>query len=319
MSMRHIGARVPEQLDDALEEASRDARTSKSEMIRHYLEEGLLTDDVDLPDHMVRQVKREKMKRENRLAWQRIHFRSNVADRFKRAFEQGDLDGEMGDSAVDDLTEIHVDDARELFVDEERKEKAVQFVKAVGKHAKEASNASDFDRLNPEEMWERYGGVADGRAKEKMDVLVDVAEQRLVEGAQISHKDLATALSNEYDVSKDVAKQAVEQAADTATDSSDVSQANTTETPVQSQGVSQANTGSQATKSIHERANELVAQGVTSVRKLADTLLREYPVDDMEATQIAGKAVNGGKNGSNNGSVNPSEVVNLPDSVTGGR
>jgi len=313
MSMRHIGARVPEQLDDALEEASRDARTSKSEMIRHYLEQGLLEDDVDLPDHMVRQVKREKMKRENRLAWQRIHFRSNVADRFKRAFEQGDLDGEMGDSAVDDLTEIHVEDARELFVDEDRKEKAVQFVKAVGKHAKEASNASDFDRLNPEEMWERYGGVADGRAKEKMDVLVDTAKQRLTEGVQISHKDLATALSNEYDVSKDVAKQAVKQAADTGNGGSDVTQANSVSTPVQSQGVTQAN------KSINERADELVSQGVTSVRKLADTLLREYPVDDMEATQVAGNAVNSRKNGSSNGSVNPNDVINLPDSVTGGR
>ena len=166
-----LSIRVPEAVNTALEKLADEGKTSKSEIARYHLQEACVDNSDALPEHVKVRVERNELKERNEVVWQRIHFPSNVADRFTRAFEQGDLDGAMGDYAVDDLRRIHVEDAETLFEDDDRQEQAIEYVNAVAEHAKEASDASDFERLD--------------------------------------ENALATALSNEHGVSEDVAREAI--------------------------------------------------------------------------------------------------------------
>lgn len=222
MSGVHVGARVSRELADALESASREANTSKSELIRHYLIEGILESDADLPPHILQEVKRERLKRKNRLTWQRVHFPSNVADRFRRAFEQGDLDGSLNPGAIEDIREIHIEDAKLLFEDEpERRETAIEYVNGLAEHAKQASDASEFDRLNPEEMFENYSGVEEARAigsfdHDEYDAIVEDARSRLSDPTKAVKPDdpgFIKALSKIHDAPEGVVEDAVTEAA----------------------------------------------------------------------------------------------------------
>lgn len=215
MSERHVGARVSEQLADALEEAARESNTSKSELIRHYLTESILSENGEMvPEYLQQELRREQQKRRNRLEWQRVHFPSNVADKFKRAFEQGDLDGDLGEAAVDDLRDIYIEDARLLFeASEERREAAVEYVHAVADHAEEAADASEFDRLDPEEMFQKYGGVERGTQREGTDMqrVIRDAEERL--DSHLADEDsVVTVLSKHHGISSDLARECVEYA-----------------------------------------------------------------------------------------------------------
>lgn len=174
MTDRHIGFRVSEALYDALEEVAAEARTSKSEVGRHYLSEAVLESSTEIPQYLREELERERRKRRNRLTWQRIHFPSNVADRFTRAFEQGDLDGEINPGAIEELREIYLEEAEGLFHDPDRKEAAVEFVEALADHAEQAQDATEFDRLDPEEMFEHYQGVERGRRREEVREEIDV-------------------------------------------------------------------------------------------------------------------------------------------------
>lgn len=212
MSGIHVGARVSEELADALETAARKAETSKSELIRQYLTESVLDSEEPIPDHLRQELRRERLKRQNRLTWQRIHFPSNVAERFRRAFEQGDLDSDLNPGAVEDIRDIYVEDAKILFEDDaERREAAVEYVEALADHAREATDASEFDRLDPEEMFEEYAGVEDGRSRADLDDVVEDARSRLDGAGQPRDSDaLARALSKKHDVSEDLAHEAVD-------------------------------------------------------------------------------------------------------------
>lgn len=218
MNQVHLGVRVPEPIDEALEQVAHEARTSKSEIVRRYITDALEDEDDAIPDHLQTEVKRERLKRQNRLTHQRIYFRSNVAERFEKAFKQGDLDGEMGDSAIEDLRDIYVEDAQVLFEDDDRRENAVAFVEAVAEHAKDATDASEFDRLDPEEIFERYSGVEAGVARREMDRLVDIADdildQRLPDGQYILPSTAVDRLVEREDVPEDVAEEAVDRAQD---------------------------------------------------------------------------------------------------------
>jgi hypothetical protein len=204
-----LSIRVPEAVNTALEKLADEGKTSKSEIARYHLQEACVDNSDALPEHVKVRVERNELKERNEVVWQRIHFPSNVADRFTRAFEQGDLDGAMGDYAVDDLRRIHVEDAETLFEDDDRQEQAIEYVNAVAEHAKEASDASDFERLDPEEMFERYAGVEDGRAKEDFETVVRDAKRRIQGQRTVDENALATALSNEHGVSEDVAREAI--------------------------------------------------------------------------------------------------------------
>lgn len=209
-----LTVRVSEALNDALETTAREANTSKSELVRRHLENAVLESDEPLPDYLKSELRREKLKRKNSLTWQRIHFPSNVADRFRRAFEQGDLDGDLGDAAIEDIREIHIEDAQILFEnDEDRRESAIEYVEAVADHAIEATDASEFDRLDPEEMFKQYAGVEKGVQREGTDLrrVVEDARDRL--SGNLADEDAVTSvLAKEHGISTDLARECVEYA-----------------------------------------------------------------------------------------------------------
>jgi hypothetical protein len=227
-----IGTSVEDGLFSALDKAAHDARTSKAEVIRvavrTFLTEGDLREDTDLdfelPDHLRKQVERERLKEQNRLRHQRIHFPSNVTDRFTRAFEQGDLNPEINPGAIDELRDIWVEDARLLFDEEEQQEKAVALVETLAEKAREAEDVSEFNRLDPDRVFERYGGVRDGRdteaATDRLDELVDDALDLItdklggttIDDERVSPEEAVGILRNRSDVPDDVAEDAVDRA-----------------------------------------------------------------------------------------------------------
>jgi len=206
----HIGARVSCELKEALGEVASEARTSESEVIRSFLRNAVLGGDVDLPNHLEIQLERQRKKAKNQHIWQRVYFRSNVADRFRSAFEQGDLEGDMGDQAVEDIRDIYLDDAEDLFSDDERREAAKEYVNALAKHAKEAADTSEFNPNDPEKMWS-YQGVEDGKNRERLGVVIEDARQRL-QGVAKDEDALARALAKEHGVTEDLAREAVDSA-----------------------------------------------------------------------------------------------------------
>lgn len=220
MTDRHLSVKIPEALSEALESVAHEGHTSKSEVVREYLSDAVLDSDDPLPEHLRKQVRREKMKQQNRLDWQRVHFPSNVADRFKRAFEQGDLDGKLGEGAIDKLRKIHLDDANLLFEDDpEQLEAAVEYVEAVAEHARDATEASDFDALDPEEMFERYSGVQDSRqqsagANKRDEILREYNERKRrlnQRGKTPDREELVTAVANQLNLSESAVKTAISQ------------------------------------------------------------------------------------------------------------
>jgi len=215
MTDTHLGLRISEALDDAISEMAHESRTSKSEVARQSLRDALLDLDgeIEIPAHLRKELERERLKRRNRLKWQRIHFPSNVAERFRRAFEQGDLDGDLNPGAVDDIREIFVEDAEVLFDDADRRRSAIEFVESLAARAEDAESASEFDRLDPEEMFEQYSGVEDGRSRSDLDDVVEDALDRL--RGSIHARDpaaLAQSLAKRHEVSEELASEAVDRA-----------------------------------------------------------------------------------------------------------
>jgi len=216
MTDTHLGLRISEALDDAIDEMAHRSRTSKSEVARQALRDALLDldGDYEVPDYLRRELERERLKRQNRLKWQRIHFPSNVAERFRTAFEQGDLDGDLNPGAVDEIREIFAEDARLLFQDDaDRRESAVEFVESLAARAEDAESASEFDRLDPEEMFEQYSGVEDGRSRSDLDDVVEDALNRL--RGSLHARDpaaLAQSLAKRHEVSEELASEAVDRA-----------------------------------------------------------------------------------------------------------
>lgn len=212
----NIGVRLPDSLNEALEHAARESNTSKSEIVRHYLSEAIEDATDAVPEHLREQVTREKAKQRNRHEWERTHFKSNVADKFKRAFEQGDLGNDaLGRAAVESLRDIYVEDAKILFDDNsEQQEAAIEYVNAVAEHARDAADASEFDALEPSEMFSNYSGVAVGTQREGTDVARVVADANSRMNGHLTDLDaITTALSKDYGISTELARECVNYAA----------------------------------------------------------------------------------------------------------
>lgn len=210
-----LTVRIPDELNEGLEAAAREGRTSKSELVREYLSESVIESEVSIPAHIRTKVRREQLKSRNELRWQRVHFPSNVHERFKRAFEQGDLDGDLGEKAIEDLREIHVEDAKLLFEDDpERREGAVEFVKAVAEKAKEATEASEFNKLDTSEMFEHHAGVQVGTQREGTDLVavVDDVCDRMEQTGATDEDALTTVVAKNHGISESLARECVDYA-----------------------------------------------------------------------------------------------------------
>lgn len=231
MTDRTLSLRISEELHTALSDVAHEYRTDVAKVARPWLRDLALSEEYReaVPEHLVEQIERERRVERNSPKWDRIHFPSRTAYQFRQAFENGDLSVPgLGEHAVEEMREIYVEEARAAYDDSELQEAAVEFVHAVADHAADAADASEFDALDPEEMFDHYAGVETGRTREgvEWDSLVEDARDRLdvdhsTGGKQAGRsrvragrdpEDLARALANEHGVSEDLASEAVEEA-----------------------------------------------------------------------------------------------------------
>lgn len=214
MSKQSLSLRVSEELYKALKDIAHEHRTDVSKIVRPWVRDLALSDEYreEVPDHLIEQLEREQRKERNAPRYNRIHFPSKVAYQFRQGFENGDFSiDKLGDHAVEETREIWVEEAREIFADSELRTAAVEFVNAVADHAKDAASASEFGKLDPEEMFEHYAGVSAGKTRQgvEWDRLVGEAESRVAPGR--SSEDIARGLSSEYGIGLDLATEAVEE------------------------------------------------------------------------------------------------------------
>lgn len=228
-----IGTTVEDGLYNAIDWVAHEARISKAELqreaLRAFISESELREEtdfeeVDVPEYLQKQVERERLKKRNKNRHQRIHFPSNVTDRFTRAFEQGDLNPDINPGAIDEMEDIYVEDAEVLFDDPEKQEKAVALVETLAQKAREAEDVSEFDRLDPDRVFERYTGVQDGRdveeASERLgelvekayDLITDSTGGTLIDSERVEAEEAVEILSNRKDVPDKLAEEAVDRA-----------------------------------------------------------------------------------------------------------
>ena len=228
-----IGTTVEDGLYNAIDWVAHEARISKAELqreaLRAFISDSELreetdVEEVDIPHYLQKQVERERLKKRNKNRHQRIHFPSNVTDRFTRAFEQGDLNPDINPGAIDEMEDIYVEDAKVLFDDPEKQEKAVALVETLAQKAREAEDVSEFDRLDPDRVFERYTGVQDGRdveeASERLgelvedahDLITDSTGGTLIDSERVVPEEAVEILSNRTDIPEQLAEDAVDRA-----------------------------------------------------------------------------------------------------------
>ena len=228
MTDRTLSLRVSEELHRALNNVAHEHRTDVAKVVRPHLRDLALEGERDkVADHLLDQLEREQLMEQNAPKWDRIHFPSRVSYQFKQAFENGDLSvSTLGDHAVEEMREIYCEEARRAYDDEELQQAAVEFVEAVADHAAEAADATEFGKLDPEEMFDHYAGVKKGRTRQgvEWERLVDDARDRLDSrsGTGTSYDAPATrgpdrdavvrALAKTHGVSEELAEEAVDAA-----------------------------------------------------------------------------------------------------------
>jgi len=214
---RTLSVRISDELHRALSDVAHEHRADMSEIVRPWLRDLALDAERDrVPVHLLDQLEREQLMERNAPKWDRIHFPSRVSYQFRQAFENGDLSVDaLGDAAVEEMREIYREEAQRAFDDDDLQRAAVEFVESVADHAAEAADVSDFDALDPEEMFESYQGVETARTREEFDQeeLVDTAADRL-ETPTASPADVTRSLTTTHGVPHDVAQTVVEEATD---------------------------------------------------------------------------------------------------------
>lgn len=208
---------IPREVDNALDELAHEHRTSKAEIHRRALRDALLEGDWDLPEPEKVQLARERTKNRGRVNYLRGGFEGRVYDEHKKVFKNG--------WSPEDIKLIQVNfinEARDLWPeDPETRQEKIEYVRQVNEAARNASEVSDFDRLDPENF-EKFSGVEAGRDRQDtegdLDDAVEDVKRRLRsasrKGSTLSDPDLVRSVSNEYGLVEEVAIDAVETARD---------------------------------------------------------------------------------------------------------
>jgi hypothetical protein len=207
----------------AVEDLSRESKTredvpdlSKSEVARRLLDHGLEEDPVveDLVSKSTRVKLREEryMADEGDLVNKRTGFETQVKRHFKKRFENGYRPEQLEAWAANMRAKAHAYWPEDFEEDnQERREQALAYVDALLEEAKQAADASDYDPLDPSEVFSGYSGVEDGRGREDFEEVVEDARKRLRGGAK-DEDALAVALAKEHGVTEDLAREAVDTA-----------------------------------------------------------------------------------------------------------
>ena len=192
-----VSFRCSEALSDLLSEVSDELSVSKSGLIRETLSERLSAEDLedlDIPEHLLIEAERERIKRENRVDDLRGGFEGRVLDQFERRFAR-----EYRPDDMRSLAQGYVSEAKLLFSDE-REAEAVSYVNSLMERYAEMWDERDRDGLDPSEAF----GQVDAEPETSPEMLQQVREdarKRLREtvGGR-SDSDMARALAKQHGV-----------------------------------------------------------------------------------------------------------------------
>lgn len=209
----------------AIEDMSRESKRredlpdlSKSEVARRLLDHGLEEDPEveDLVSEATRVSLREEryMADEGELINKRTGFETQVKRHFTTRFENGYRPEQLEAFAANMRAKAEAYWPRDIGDDySERREEALAYVDALLEEAKEAADASDYDPLDPSEVFDGYAGVEDGRGRDRFKDVVEDAQDRLESAHGPRDADaLARALSKGHGVPESLAEEAVEAA-----------------------------------------------------------------------------------------------------------
>lgn len=200
---------------------------SQSEALRRLIEVGLEHAD-DLGDLvgeetrilLARQQFKERAAKVNNL---RTGFETRVKDNFTRRFKNGYKAEQLSKFAANMREEARILWPEYLIetVDDEtaeeyrrRRRECIDYVDAVVEAAIEAVETSEHDPLDPESMFENFGGVEEGRDRrsvQRQGADLEAEARLLLEAAQRPDPDaIATAIAKEHGVARRTAKDAVD-------------------------------------------------------------------------------------------------------------
>jgi hypothetical protein len=202
---------------------------SQSETLRRLLDVGLDHAD-DLGDLVTEETRillaRQQFKdREAKVRNLRTGFETRVKRNFKRRFENGYKPEQLRDFAANMRQEARIlwPDYLIDSVDDERAQKmrqrrraCIDYVDRVVEAAVEAVEDSDYDPLDPDEIFDGFEGVERGRDQQAVEGRLDDIEQEAREMARRASSpepdDLARALMKQHGVGRSVAQQAADDA-----------------------------------------------------------------------------------------------------------
>lgn len=202
---------------------------SKSEVIRRLLDSGLENDpelkDLLTESTIVKYREERFMADEGDLRNKRTGFETQVKRHFKRRFENGFRPAQLEEWAENMRQKAEAYWPRDVGEDySERRKEALRYVDAMVNDAKKASETSEYDPLDPEQVFSRYGGVEKGReveeAHEQLDDLVDDALDlitdslggTMIDAERVEPEEAKDILSNRTGVPERLAGEAVDRA-----------------------------------------------------------------------------------------------------------
>ena len=186
---------------------------SKSEVVRRLLDHGL-DDDPEVAD-LVSESTRVKLREERYMADEgdlinkRTGFETQVKRHFKKRFENGYRPAQLEEWAANMRAKAWAyrpEDFGDDYTD--HREEALAYVNALLEEAKQAADTSDYDPLDPSEVFSGYSGVKDGEGREDFTEVVEDARERL-RGGPKDEDALADALAKSHGVTEALAREAV--------------------------------------------------------------------------------------------------------------
>jgi len=223
--MKHTNIYLRDDQKQVIEDIARESvvseetpELSQSEAIRRLIDVGLEHCDDDLSalvstaariDHIEQRFMDEEGEARNK----RTGFETQVKRHFKKRFENGYRPEQLEEWAENMRAKARASWHPSLEGDhEERRQQALEYVDALTQEAVEASDASEYDPLDPETVFSGYTGVEDGESREVFGKVVEDAKRRLRTTNATDTDAVATVLANKHDVTTDVAREAVQKA-----------------------------------------------------------------------------------------------------------
>lgn len=127
-----LSVRIKSTLREALDSASEDLRTSRSELVRTLLREAVVEGDLDIPEHLRVLAEREAMKDANRVRDLRGGYSGRVKKQLHSRYHSGDYSAED----IESLAENYRREARILWPEwsdtdyQEEREEALALIEA---------------------------------------------------------------------------------------------------------------------------------------------------------------------------------------------